>query len=221
MGKLSLVDYNKYFDNTSIDNTPLDFLDLGELNITTGKIVACDPLVGLYGAKPLTRTVEPGKYSVTACIAKTENSGDRYAVVKLQFSKDTATKWEMAVVNGQDVNSLKEEDEFFGFAVDAGLGCFCDLETQKFFNQFETDFMKKIPEANIYDDLLEEEFKKNSINPNDPQDVGDWLNFYLPNKPELNIIMFHSGYGDGVYPCFWGTTDSGKICSIVIDFQVF
>jgi len=26
--------------------------------------------------------------------------------------------------------------------------------------------------------------------------------------------MFHSGYGDGMYPCYWGTSDNGKICCL-------
>lgn len=219
--KFSLVDYNKYFDNKIVDNIPLELLSLGELNISTGKIIACDPLVCLYDTSPFTRTVKPGKYPVIASIAKTKRSGDRYAVVKLEFSKDRATKWEMAVKEGQDINELKEDDEFFGFPVDAGLGCFCDFETQQLYNQFDTEFMQRNPYGNIYDDFFAAEFKKNAIDQNDPQDIGDWLNFYLPNRPELNVIMFHSGYGDGMYPCYWGTNDDGKICSLIVDFQVF
>jgi len=68
--------------------------------------------------------------------------------------------------------------------------------------------------------LLDEEFKKNAVDPNNPNDSGDWVNFYLPNKPELNIIMFHSGYGDGLYPSYWGIDEKGEICSLVIDFEV-
>ena len=221
MVKPSLVDYNQYFDNTIIDKTPLKFLDLGELNLSTGKIVACDPLVCLYDTSPFTRTVQPGKYPVIACIAKTENSGDRYAIVKLEFSKDRATKWEMALTEQQDINELKEDDDYFGFPVDAGLGCFCDLETQQFYNQFDTDFMQRNPEGNIYNDFFAAQFKKNAIDQNDPQDIGDWLDFYLPNRPDLNVIMFHSGYGDGSYPCYWGINEDGKICSLIVDFQVF
>jgi Protein of unknown function (DUF4241) len=75
--KYSLIDYNQYFGGTILDNTPLELFNLGELNLSTGKIIACDPLVCLYDTLPFTRTVQPGKYPVIACIAKTENSGDR------------------------------------------------------------------------------------------------------------------------------------------------
>lgn len=216
-----MIDYNQFFDHKTINNTPLELLNLGELNLSTGQIIACDPLVCLYDTSPFTRAVQPGKYPVIACIAKTENSGDRYAVVKLEFSKVKATKWEMAVTQYQEIEELKEDDDFFGFPVDAGLGCFCDLETQQFYTQFETEFMQINPDGNIYDDFFAAEFKKNAIDQNDPDDIGDWLNFYLPNRPDLNVIMFHSGYGDGMYPCYWGTNDNGKICSLIVDFQVF
>jgi hypothetical protein len=219
--KASLVDYNQFFENKAVDDTPLELLNLGELNISTGQIIACDPLVCLYDTAPFTKTVQPGKYPVIACIAKTENSGDRYAVVKLEFSKDRATQWQMAVTEHQDIKELNKDDEFFGFPVDAGLGCFCDLETQRFYKEFDTEFMQRNPEGNIYDDFFAAEFKKNALDQNDPRDIGDWLSFHLPNRPELNVVMFHSGYGDGIYPCYWGTNYDGKICSLIVDFQVF
>jgi len=217
--KYSLIDYNKYFDNQVLDNIPLEFLDLGKLTISTGKIVACDPLVELYHTPAFTKTVQKGKYPVTACIAQTEESGPRYAVVKLEFSKQRAVKWELAVTEGQDPKVL-EEDEFFGFPVEAGLGCFCDMETQVLYDLWQKAFMGKYPYANIYDDFFAAEFNKNAVDQDNEYDVGDWLNFSLPNKPEQNVIMFHSGFGDGMYACYWGVTDKGTICSLVVDFQV-
>ena len=216
--KYSAVDYNKFFDNNALDAIPLEHLSLGHLVVPSGQIIACDPLAYIYNSKPFNRNVKPGRYPVTACIAKTEKSGDRYAVVKLEFNKTRPTKWELAAHNDNDIADLKE-DEFVGFPVDAGLGCFCDPETKKFNNEFTDEFYKKNPNGNIYNDFFAAEFKKNAVEQDDPEDIGDWLNFQLPNKPELNIIMFHSGYGDGVYPCYWGTND-GDICCLVVDFSV-
>ncbi|MCR6640354.1 MAG: DUF4241 domain-containing protein [Sporocytophaga sp.] len=78
---------------------------------------------------------------------------------------------------------------------------------------------KKNPEGNIYDDFFAAEFKKNAIDQNNPQDYGDWVNFKLPGS-ELNITMFQSGYGDGVYPAYWGIDKEGQVTSLVIDFLV-
>lgn len=219
MSKYSPIDFNQYFENSEIDNTPITLLKLGDLNLSTGEIVACDPLVGLWNTKPFLKSIPTGIYPVTASIAKTEESGDRYAVVKLEFSTKKAAKWELAISDGDDISELKD-DEYLGFPVDAGLGCFCDVETQRWYDKWEREFMEKHPNGNIYDDFFAAEFKKNVIDPNDPLDIGDWLNFYLPNKPDLNVIMFHSGYGDGAYPCYWGIAEDEKICSLVVDFQV-
>jgi hypothetical protein len=32
--------------------------------------------------------------------------------------------------------------------------------------------------------------------------------------------MFQSGYGDGIYPAYWGMTNDNEIVSLVIDFFV-
>jgi hypothetical protein len=217
--KYSSIDYNIYFESSAIDGTVVELLPLGDLVLTTGEIIACDPLVFLHDSLPFTRKVKPGKYPVTACIAKTESSGDRYAIVKLEFTKAKPTIWEMALLGKQDPVELKEE-EFFGFPVDAGLGCFCDLETQKLYTRFLSEFYQKNPNGNIYDDFFAAEFKKNALDMDDASDIGDWLNFRLPNGLAHNIIMFHAGYGDGAYPSFWGTTDNREICCLIIDFQV-
>jgi hypothetical protein len=46
------------------------------------------------------------------------------------------------------------------------------------------------------------------------------FNFYLPARPQQNVIMFHTGYGDGIYPAYWGLSEEGDVCSFVIDFMV-
>ncbi len=219
--KYATADYNQYFDQTHINNIAVSYKHLGDLSIPTGQIVACDPLVSLYDSRPFTRVVSPGKYPVIACVAKTNSYGERHAFVKLGLTKDKATKWEMALLSDQDVDILTDEEEFFGFPVDAGLACLCDAANQKHYNQFDEDFMIRNPKGNIYDDHLAEEFKKNSNKPNDPRAIGDWLNFAIPHKPKENVIMFNSGMGDGIYPCYWGITDDGDVCSLVMDLQVF
>jgi hypothetical protein len=81
--------------------------------------------------------------------------------------------------------------------------------------------MEENPQRDVYNDFIAPEFEKNAIDFNNPNDIGDRLNFYLPNRPELNVIMFHSGYGDGRYPCYWGIAEDESICSLVVDFIIF
>jgi len=106
--KLATCDYSDYFDKTEFNGTPLKHLELGQLNLPTGQIIACDPLVTFSNSLPFTRTVKPGSYPVIVCIAMTKNSGDRYAVVKLEFAKTKAIRWELAITDGQNTNDLKK-----------------------------------------------------------------------------------------------------------------
>ncbi|MEL6559534.1 MAG: DUF4241 domain-containing protein [Bacteroidota bacterium] len=218
MEKLSHVDYNVIFESDSVENTPIELLNIGTLNVPSGQIVVCDPLAH-PSTPPLERTVDPGIYPVKIYIAKTEEAGDRYAIAKLEFSKNKAVKWVMALQVGDDITELSNELEYFGFPVDAGLGGFFDYQSGKEYQKFESDFIKANPEGNIYDDFFAAEFKKNAKVQNDSNDVGDWINFRLPSS-ELNISMFHSGYGDGFYPSYWGIDQNGKVVSLVIDFLV-
>ncbi|MDV6168730.1 DUF4241 domain-containing protein [Flavobacterium sp. DG1-102-2] len=183
----------------------------------SGHIMAFDPLV-YPDTKPFIRIVKPGNYPVKIYLAKTPDSGDRYALAKLEFSSERAEKWILAVTEQDSIFNLKER-EYFGFPVDAGLGAFCDYKAGKDYLKHETDFMKVHPNGNIYDDFFAAEFKKNARNLKDPTDYGDWLNFKIPNS-ENNIIMFQSGYGDGAYPAYWGIDKNGEIVSLIVDFFV-
>jgi hypothetical protein len=215
------IDYFKFFNQCQYDGIELELLEIGELLLPTGNIVACDPLVFLGDWKPFTKTVKPGKYPVTVCIAKTGCSGDRYSVVKVKFTEQLPVKWEIALTDEQNVEQLKNKGDYFGYPVDAGLGCFCDLETQRIFKEFDGAFYKENPDGNIYDDFFAEEFKKNAVEEDNTNDIGDWLNFYVPEHKNMNVVMFHSGYGDGYYPCYWGLDSSNNICQLIVDFMVF
>lgn len=216
--KLSHADYNILFDNNVVEDMAIEVLEIGTLNVPTGQIVVCDPLV-VPETEPLSRTVLPGKYPVKIYVAKTGDSGDRYAVAKLEISSRRAEKWVLALRDGEDFSELKEPSDFFGFPVDAGLGGFFDNEAGRAYNEFLDDFYSKHPDDNIYDDFFAAEFKKNAIDPDDPDDYGNWVNFTIQNT-DLNVMMFQSGYGDGVYPAYWGVTNDNEIVSLVIDFFV-
>jgi len=109
----------------------------------------------------------------------------------------------LALKDGDDISKLVNDGDYFGFPVDAGLGGFFDYRSGIEYNNFSRWFEKEHPGENIYDGLLEKEFKKSALEPNNPNDCGDWLNFTIPNT-DFNVTMFQSGYGDGHYPAYWG-----------------
>ncbi|HEX2617960.1 MAG TPA: DUF4241 domain-containing protein, partial [Flavobacteriales bacterium] len=73
------------------------------------------------------------------------------------------------------------------------------------------------PDGNIYTDHFDAEFAKSAA---PGTRSGDWLNYHFPDRPELNLTMFSSGFGDGVYPAYWGVNTSGEAVCLVIDFHV-
>lgn len=64
-----------------------------------------------------------------------------------------------------------------------------DYSTSVEYEKFSVKFM--MSGASIYDDLLASEFKKNALDQDNRNDVGDWVNFKLPES-DKNIAMFSS-----------------------------
>ena len=217
----SKIDYDFFFNTEKQGDINLSVLNLGNLNVTSGQLVVCDPLVNLGDTSPFARQIPAGQYPVNIAVADNTEMGERYALAWLELSAKRAERWELAYTLAVEskVSTLKD-DEYFGVPVDAGLGCFCDHQAQLAYARFSADFMAKNPEANMYDDYFAAEFKKNAIKQDDPNDIGDWLNYTVPNTNN-NVIMFHSGFGDGYYPCYWGLDKNGQLTALVIDFQVF
>jgi len=218
MEKLSQTDYNLIFDHTIVEDIAVETINIGNLNVPTGRIVVCDPLV-VPDTDPLTLSSPTGRFPVKLYMAKTPDAGDRFAVAKLEFSTKRADKWVLALREEEDLADIPEDDAFFGFPVDAGLAGFFDEQAGHAYNQFVDNWHEQNPDKNIYDDFFADEFKKNATHPENPQDYGDWINFTIPGT-DLNITMFQSGYGDGVYPAYWGMTHDNEIVSLVIDFFV-
>lgn len=102
------------------------------------------------------------------------------------------------------------------FPVEAGLGSFSDFETWKVYDKENDDFYANIKEGNYYNDVLEEYFKENANIP--PSSRGeDWINYTPPNS-DANIIMFGSGWGDGIYPRYVGFDKNRQVVKLIVDF---
>lgn len=180
---------------------------IGELVVLSGEIVACDPLVFYSDADAFTLRIKPGSYPVVLSIASFHENGDqRVAYAKLQLSEKASVKWEMALIEGQDVSKLKD-DEMFGYPVDSGTGCFLDKTTA-------TILADQLEEDDDFDQYLIDEMEKHYV------DTWDWGNFCLDPATGSNLITFKSGLGDGVYASFWGYDENGDVTCLVTDFGV-
>lgn len=212
------IDLDSYFTEKKIGEMEVDTLNIGEVNLPTGEILACDPLVELEDAKTFIQRVPTGKYPVKIAVVPSKEYGDRYACVKVEFSKNKPVIYELAITGAEEDMDEAKEDEFYGFGVDAGMGCVVDKKTQeeytKYWKKLEEEEEADNPFDDIFDDLLIENAKKY---PKYQREYGDWVNFTIPNT-ELNIPIFASGWGDGYYPCYFGYDKDGELCGFYIHF---
>jgi hypothetical protein len=105
-------------------------------------------------------------------------------------------------------------DEFVGFGVDTGTACFVD----------DSVVGPCMPDPNTwYEGLFEHEkpdswFKRMD----DPDHIRVGVaNIVLPlARNGENLIMLHSGWGDGVYPVVGSFDSAGNLLAVHIDFFV-
>jgi hypothetical protein len=185
--------------------------EAGELAVPTGRLVACDPLVFPESA-PFRKRVPPGRYPVLLSIAHIppEKGGgaadQRIACAMLRLSRRAPQRWQMAVKTGQPLRALKK-GEFYGYPVDSGTGCFMDLAAGRLLD-------RRMGEDPDYFNRL--------IDPARPVYVPtrDWAEFPLEERTGLNLVLFSSGFGDGLYASYWGYDAAGRLACLVTDFDV-
>lgn len=212
------IDLESYFNEKKIGEMEVDTLDIGEVNFPTGEILACDPLVELEDAKTYIQKVPVGKYPVKIAVVPSKEYGDRYACVKVEFNKNKPVVYELAVTGNEEEMDEAKEDEFYGFGVDAGMGCVVDKKTQEEYIKYWEKLVEEEDADNPYDDIFEELLEKSFKNfPKYQRDGGDWANFIIPNT-DLNIPIFASGWGDGYYPGYFGYDEKGGLCVFYIHF---
>ncbi|WP_064683793.1 DUF4241 domain-containing protein [Rhizobium bangladeshense] len=192
--------------DAELSGRSIGVIRMGNVELTSGRIVAADPL-----AQPdrpaLARTVAPGDYPVTLYQAF-----GRIAAASMRFAEGKPDHWELAVLPGQDPATLKN-DEFFGYPVDAGVGCYMDAQTLDLIDERQAQVQVQKPgsDINYYDDVLAADLDANK-------------GVYALHRPVAgkkgNVAVFWSGWGDGVYPVFWGLDRDGRALVLLTDFAV-
>ena len=195
----SAVDFNKYFEEKEIAGMALDVMNIGLCDLPSGKVIVADPLVYLdKNCTPYLVQAPAGSYQTEVCVVK-QHDGDcaRYAAVRLRFNQNRAVKFYEALIGSEDLENF-EEGEYFGFNVDAGLGCICDAGINKI----------------IAECFFKESYKQN---PQYQRDGGDWINWQVPGT-DYHVPFLQSGFGDGTYPVYWGFDENGKVCQLIVQF---
>lgn len=212
------TDLDAYFTKKVIGNMGVDVLDIGTVHFPTGTIFACDPLMELEDTPPFMQTVPVGTYSVKICVVPSEKHGDRYACVKVEISREKPVRYELGITGNEDLEEELNEGDYFGFCVDAGMGCVADIQTQAAFKTYWAKRLEEDSDIDPYNDLFCDLLEENAkANPKYQSSYGDWLNWTVPNT-DCSLPVFSSGWGDGFYPVYFGYDAKGKVCAVYVRF---
>ena len=173
---------------------------IGRIRVTSGKLGACDPIVGSRDAWPLGRSVPPGEYPVDVAVLELASGERRVGLARIQLAEREPVVWENAAPEGARLIDLKP-GEAFGYGVDAGIGCFADVAALRAFDGYGEDASHELTEA------LGETYEP----------TWSWADITCGDAGE-NVIVFSSGIGEGFYVSYWGFAEDGTLVCLVTDF---
>lgn len=199
----------------------LSLIDCGKLNVPSGKLICCDPFTGMQKTGNSYIQIPKGRYPVIITLADVspENDGSHFREAYASLIIDNnRTEIKRKLFHPTNKGNLEDtdlkEDDFYGFPVDAGTACFVDQESLD-------EGMP--PEDTWYESLFENEDENSWFNLMDNENhIRDGIaNIVLPeSKCSNNLILFHSGWGDGVYPVIGGYDNLGNLVAVHIDLMV-
>ena len=171
--------------------------ELGGLTLTSGQIGACDPFVFLDGC-PSFVEVEPGTYQVFVTIADIEGDAPDWVEAYMTLCLDP------------DASEVRHERLQEGFGVDAGTACFVDAQAAAEAMAGDSDWESWIEGPGGWFERMD-----------DPQHFRAGLaNVALPSQSHANIVLCHSGWGDGFYDVVLGYDADNRLVNVHIDFGV-
>ena len=122
------------------------------------------------------------------------------------------------MTGSEDLDEELGEDEYFGFGVDAGMGCIADIQTQEAFKAYWSKRLEEDEDIDPYNDLFCDLLEENAKTyPKYQKSFGDWLNWTVPDT-DCNLPIFASGWGDGYYPVYFGYDAKGEVCAVYVHF---
>ncbi|MBV8328611.1 DUF4241 domain-containing protein [Chryseobacterium sp.] len=199
----------KLFSKDFVESPLLESFEVGKIYLSSGKLVACDPLI-TNDMLPFSTEFPKGDFSV---ILHKERESNCVAYAEIIFSNAEITDWKMATTAGQNVKDL-EEEEVFGYPVESGMGCFMDVDTQSSLNELEqTLYQKKGDDfMGIYEEFFHEHFF-------DENGAIDQYAFLKPSEEHPGTIFaFETGYGEGFYASYIGYGKDKSPVKIITEF---
>lgn len=195
---------------------PLSTIACGELVAPVGRLVICDPFVALETSGNAYIAIPPGRYPVVVTIDDDQDA-EAYASLLLSPAPEVTRRMLIPLREGEAPPTVGP-DELVGFPVDAGTACFVDegaLTAGMPPNAGNTTW-----HATLFDNGRSDSWFSRM---DDPEHIHTGVaNIPLPLATDgSNIVLVHSGYGDGIYPIIGGYDAADNLVAIHIDFLLF
>lgn len=210
---------HKQIVTTEDGNRFLWVVECGDLLLPSGKLVACDPFAFLQTSDNPHVLVPPGRYPISVTLADVSENLDgsdireAYATVRITKGSESYRRALALARDGESREPLTD-DEFIGFGVDAGTACFVDDEAVSNCMPADVDWYET-----FFDNGRDDSWFAQM---DDPNHIRFGLaNIILPLAQRgENIMIIHSGWGDGNYPVVGSFDASHQLLSVHIDFFV-
>lgn len=189
--------------DTEFGRMHIERIEVGKLKLVTGKVIATDPIL-MYDDQSYSKRVAPGTYTVYIYNGKVENRKNQTVLAEIKFNDKIPVAWEMALFEGENAKGFAN-DEFMGYEVENGLGCFMDENAMEILDVMDEDELDK------YEKIIRAKVMESQLS------TADIL---IDKKTGSNIIVFASGWNKGVFPTYYGLDKNGKVARLVTDFMV-
>lgn len=194
---------------------PLTVRRIGALRVRSGRLVVGDVGMGFDMCEPFVRTTPPGEYDVFVSIwglggrgnSPSDGMGDspRAAYLALLLSREAPLRYEFAATGDQPLEWTPQQP-WDGFGVDVGGVGILDAE--------DLAVLRDLDEGMDLFDEMDEAYAKR------PELAGLAGIATLPTTPPVQVPLCSSGWGDGSYFSYWGSSAAGKPVVLIVDFNL-
>lgn len=185
-------------------------VDCGDLALDSGRLVVADPFVNLSAQNDY-YAVPPGRYPVRVTLDETLGR-EMYLSLVMSEAEETRRAPLVPRLPGGAAHPDPEPGEEYGAPVDAGAVCFVD----------DAAVARCMPEdlTTWYEEVFDSgqpESWFNQMDATTPLRAG-LANITLPRATNgENIIICHSGWGDGFYPIIGSFDAEGALVAVHVD----
>ncbi|WP_027384111.1 DUF4241 domain-containing protein [Epilithonimonas caeni] len=200
----------KLFSRDFVENTLLETYEVGEIHISSGRIVASDALI-MPDKSAFEQEFPKGDFTV---LIHKERESNCVAYAEIVFDKNQlAENWALALCDDQNLKDLKE-GEIFGYPVESGMGSFMDKDAQAALNNLEQELFHK--KGADFMGIYEEFFHSHFFDEKGAIDQFAVLKPYDDKKE--NLIAFETGYGEGFYASYIGYSKDNQVVKLISEF---